>query len=64
LALDEPKESDEVYDRDGVAFVVDKKLLEEVQSITVDYVTTPQGEGFTIDSGLTDSNGCGSCSSC
>jgi Fe-S cluster assembly iron-binding protein IscA len=64
LALDEPKESDEVYDRDGVAFVVDKKLLDEVQPITVDYVTTPEGEGFTIDSGLTNSDGCGGCSSC
>jgi Fe-S cluster assembly iron-binding protein IscA len=64
LALDESKESDEVFDRDGVAFAIDKKLLEEVQPVTVDYVVTPDGEGFTIDSGLTNSDGCNSCSSC
>ena len=64
MALDESKESDQIFDRDGVAFVIDKKLLEDVQPVTVDYVTTPSGEGFTIDSGLTNGDECGSCSSC
>jgi Fe-S cluster assembly iron-binding protein IscA len=64
LALDEPKESDEVFDREGVGFVIEKKLLEDVQPVTIDYVTTPSGEGFTIDSGLKSDDGCGSCSTC
>ncbi len=64
MALDESKESDEVFDRNGIAFVIDKKLLDEVQPVTIDYVTTQSGEGFTIDSALTSKDGCGSCSSC
>ncbi len=59
MTLDESKESDKVFNRDGVSFVVDKELLEEAQPITVDYVTTPAGEGFTITSGFTQSEGCG-----
>ncbi len=64
LALDESKESDEVFDRDGLAFVIDKKLLQDVQPVTVDYVVEAAGEGFIIDSALTSEDGCGSCSSC
>ncbi len=64
MALDESKESDEVFDRDGVAFVIDKQLLQDVQPVTIDYVVQPAGEGFIIDSALTNSDGCGSCSSC
>jgi len=63
LALDEPKESDEVFDREGLEFVIEKKLLEDVQPIKVDYITTPSGEGFTIDANLAG-DGCGSCSTC
>ena len=59
MTLDESKESDKVFDRDGVSFVVDKELLQETQPITVDYVTTPSGDGFTITSGLTQPDGCG-----
>ena len=63
MALDEPKEDDEVFDREGLGFVIEKKLLDDVQPVKVDYVTTPSGEGFTIDGNLT-SDGCGSCSTC
>ena len=64
MALDESKESDQVFARDGIAFVIDKKLLEDVQPVTVDYIVTASGEGFTIDSGLTNGDECGGCSSC
>jgi Fe-S cluster assembly iron-binding protein IscA len=64
LALDESKESDEVFNREGLEFVIEKKLLEDVQPIKIDYITTPSGEGFTIDAKLSTADGCGSCSTC
>jgi iron-sulfur cluster assembly protein len=64
LALDESKENDEVFDHDGLQFIIEKGLLEELKPIRVDYVVTPSGEGFTVDSKATGSEGCGSCSSC
>ncbi len=51
---------DEVFDRDGVTFVIDKKLYEETKPITLDYVETPGRKGFTIKSALDDKSACGS----
>jgi Fe-S cluster assembly iron-binding protein IscA len=62
LALDEPKRTDEVFDRDGVTFLVDKQLYEKNKPITVDYVEIPGRRGFMIKSALDGKNGCGSCS--
>jgi Fe-S cluster assembly iron-binding protein IscA len=62
LALDEPKEADEVFDRDGVKFVIDKALLGETQPVTLDYISTDRGSGFQIRSALNEKNSCGSCS--
>jgi Fe-S cluster assembly iron-binding protein IscA len=62
LALDEPKKTDEVFDRDGVTFLVDKQLYEENKPITVDYVEARGRRGFAIKSALDNKNGCGSCS--
>jgi Fe-S cluster assembly iron-binding protein IscA len=62
LALDEPKEADEVFDRDGVKFVIDKGLLGETQPVTLDYISSDRGSGFQIKSALNDKSGCGSCS--
>lgn len=62
MALDEPKKTDEVFDRDGVTFLVDKQFYEQNKPITVDYVDTPRQKGFKIKSGLDEKNGCGSCS--
>ena len=60
MALDEPKDTDETFDVDGLAYVVDKKLLERVQPIVVNYTAM----GFYV-SGRVDA-GCGpsACSSC
>ncbi len=63
MALDEPKESDEVFDFDGgIKFLMDKDLLESAQPVTVDIGYM----GFTVDSSLQlGGGGCssGSCSS-
>lgn len=48
MALDEPKENDEVFDIDGLRYVVDKGLLERVRPITVNF----SAMGFTVSGRL------------
>ena len=62
MALDEPKSTDERFDLDGVTFVIDKELYEEIKPITLDYDDAQAGEGFEIKSALNERSGCGSCS--
>ena len=62
MALDEPKRTDEVFDRDGVTFLVDKQLYEKNKPITVDYVGIPGRKRFMIKSALDEKDGCGGCS--
>jgi iron-sulfur cluster assembly accessory protein len=52
LAFDEQHETDEVFTRGGLTFLVDKTLLGQVQPITVDYVEGAMGMGFTLKSEL------------
>ena len=60
LVLDEPSENDEVFTQEGVTYVVNKDLFEQVKPIKVDFVNTPRGSGFSISSNLRKD--CGSCS--
>jgi iron-sulfur cluster assembly protein len=64
MVLDEPADEDERYDLDGVTYIVDKKLLETIQPIHVDFVTRGNMSGFIVNSGLQAGGACGSCSSC
>ncbi|NJB66567.1 hypothetical protein GGQ74_000207 [Desulfobaculum xiamenense] len=72
MALDEPKETDAVFDfEDGLKFVMDKQLLTSAAPVKVDLTYT----GFVVDSNLPvgggscssgscSSGGCGSSGSC
>jgi Fe-S cluster assembly iron-binding protein IscA len=63
MALDGPKEDDEVFKEEGVTFLINKELLEEVSPVGIDFVASPAGGGFKITSKLTDKkDSCGSCS--
>ena len=65
LALDESKETDEVFDDRGLTYVVDRPLYESIKPITVDYVNSPMGAGFNIASNMQMGASCGSsCGSC
>ena len=64
MALDEPNENDEVFEKGGFTFLVEKKLLQDAQPIKVDYIITAGGEGFVINSGMKKSSDCGGCTSC
>jgi len=64
MALDESRESDEIFVDNGLQFIMDKKLLEEVKPVRVDYVTSAMGSGFSIKGNLKVLSSCGSCCSC
>jgi Fe-S cluster assembly iron-binding protein IscA len=64
MALDESTENDEVFENNGFKFLIEKKLLDDAKPITVDYIVTPGGEGFVINSGMKKASDCGGCTSC
>jgi Fe-S cluster assembly iron-binding protein IscA len=66
MALDEPKNEDEVFDEKGTKFIIDKDLLSQAKPINVDFIEAPRGSGFKLTSNLAPAAGaCGSsCSSC
>ena len=59
MALDEPKNTDNVYDVNGFQFIMDKDFDEKARPVTVDFL----GYGFKISSSLDFGAGSG-CSSC
>jgi iron-sulfur cluster assembly protein len=64
MALDEPRETDQIFDEQGVKFVVDKGLLEEMQPLSVDFIETPRGAGFVVKSEALQAGGCGTSCKC
>ena len=61
MALDEPKDTDNVFNVNGFQFVLDKDFYEKVKPVKVDFM----GYGFKISSGLAlaagAAGGCGGC---
>jgi Fe-S cluster assembly iron-binding protein IscA len=66
LALDEPKETDQVFTINELKYVIDQKLMEEAKDINIDYVDTPMQQGLFLTSGnsLGGESSCGSSCSC
>jgi iron-sulfur cluster assembly protein len=62
MALDEPKENDEVIKDNGVTYLIEKDLYEKVKPISIDFVESDRGSGFSITSAMPAGNSCGSCS--
>jgi hypothetical protein len=58
MALDEPKDSDNVYDVNGFQFIMDKDFYEKAKPVKVDFL----GYGFRISSSI--EFGPSACSSC
>jgi iron-sulfur cluster assembly protein len=65
MALDEPKDNDDVHEVNGFKFIVEKEFMEKAQPIKVDF----NGMGFSISSSIeieasgSDCSGCGTSSS-
>jgi iron-sulfur cluster assembly protein len=64
MALDEPRDKDEVFDDKDITYVIEKELYERIKPIKVDYVDSYMGAGFDISSSLTMGAMCGSSCSC
>jgi Fe-S cluster assembly iron-binding protein IscA len=60
MALDEPKDDDEIVKNNGVTYLVNKELLDQVKPIVVDFVESGWGSGFSISSNLKKPEACGS----
>jgi Fe-S cluster assembly iron-binding protein IscA len=65
LVLDEPKETDDSYQVDGLTYLIDKDLSKMSGKVTVDFVDNGWQQGFTVNSelplggGASCSSGCG-----
>ncbi|MEI8342295.1 MAG: iron-sulfur cluster assembly accessory protein [Verrucomicrobiota bacterium] len=59
MALDEPKEDDEVLDRGGVQFVVDPGSAEKLRGSVIDFHEGPEGSGFRIQNSSPAEHACG-----
>jgi Fe-S cluster assembly iron-binding protein IscA len=64
MALDEPKDDDEVTMNNGITFMINKQLLDQVKPVSVDFNESPYGAGFAINSSLKKAGSCGSGGSC
>jgi iron-sulfur cluster assembly protein len=64
MALDEPKENDELFKENGITFMIDKELFELSKPIKLDYLTSRMGSGFKLTSSLDANSACGSSCSC
>lgn len=56
MALDEPRDSDEVLNDDGLTFLIDSPLFALAKPIRVDFEATEKGEEFTISSTIAENN--------
>jgi iron-sulfur cluster assembly protein len=64
MALDEPREGDQVFEEHGITFLMEKDLLDQAQPVSVDYVESNMGAGFKVDSRLSQESACGTSCSC
>jgi iron-sulfur cluster assembly protein len=63
MALDEPNEQDQVFEFEGVTYLVDSGLFNQASPIKVDFVDDAHCSGFSITSMLAKpADSCGSCS--
>ena len=60
MALDEPRDTDNVFEVDGFQFVMEKNFFERAKPVKVDFL----GYGFRISSSIEFApSACGSCAS-
>ena len=57
MALDEPKDTDHIYEISGFTYIVNKEFMDEAKPIKIDF--TPMG--FKVDCGIDLGENCSSC---
>lgn len=58
MVLDEPRENDEVFVKQGITFLVKKDLYEQAMPIEIDFAGPGPGAGFKITSNLKNEGTC------
>ena len=68
MALDEPKEDDDVLDNNGITFVMDNQttdILRQSGGLTIDYIDETHRRGYMLKLGAAggdcSSGGCSGC---
>ena len=64
MALDEPREADEVFEEQGITFLMEKELFDQVKPVNVDFIESDRGSGFKVSSSVDASSACGTSCSC
>jgi len=62
MALDEPDVNDEIIKDNDITYLIEKTLFNEAKPISIDFIDSAMGSGFSITSKLSKENSCGSCS--
>ncbi|UCD90477.1 MAG: hypothetical protein JSW04_03280 [Desulfobacterales bacterium] len=57
MALDEPRDTDDIFDIDGFQYIVDKEFMKAAEPIKVDF----SGFGFQFDCGIDFGDVCSAC---
>ncbi len=58
MALDEPKEDDQIFQESGVTYLIDKQLFEQVKPVKIEYVETARGAGYRVSANLGKKSAC------
>ncbi len=58
MALDEPKETDQIIQEQGITFAIDTDLLEKANPIRLDFIEAGERSGFKFTSALPAGGGC------
>lgn len=61
MSLDETREGDKVFEEDGITFIIDEQLFEQAKPISIDFIDSVRGSGFSIMSSLSVGAACGTC---
>jgi len=48
LALDEPTENDEVFEEDGLTYIIDKRLFDRVKPLRIEFIEDAVGARFEV----------------
>ena len=69
MALDEPKDDDQVVENSGITFVLDTQttdILRQSGGLTIDYIDESYRRGYMLKLGATADGDCstGGCSGC
>jgi len=50
MVLDEPRNGDKVFDRNGITFIIAQEFFDRVKPLAVDYIASPNSSEFSISS--------------